>query len=126
MKSSRIIRFCFAAAAAFAPGCIIDNNSSGPADTQIEFQETTNLGYTCTGPLTLWQITARENQEAGSAGCEQPILFEHLAPNAVYTFDITGYAGQRLCWQGSCQVAATAGIRTYADCSAAIAHLCGL
>ena len=112
-------------AAPVATGCIVDNSHSTPADTQIEFQETDNIGLTCSSPLTTWTVTNRETNEVGTAGCEQPVLFVNLTPGAVYTFDISGLAGTKECWKGSCQVTAASGITTLADCSSAIERLCG-
>jgi hypothetical protein len=117
--------FLLLGAAAFGAlsGCVVDNRHA--ADTQIEFQETDNLGEYCNGPLTSWTVSSHDAQEEGSAGCEQPVLFTNLTPGTTYSFDVTGYAGNRLCWQGSCSVTAVGGTTTYADCSTSIQHLCG-
>jgi hypothetical protein len=104
-------------------GCVVENNH--PADTRIEFEETQTLGAYCGGPLSSWSVTNRETQEQGTAGCEQPVLFVSLTPGATYTFDIVGYSGNKVCWQGSCSVTAAAGTTSYADCSNSVAHLCG-
>ena len=112
-----------AAACAALSGCVVDSHHA--ADTRIEFQETDTLGQYCGGPLSSWTVTNRETQEEGMAGCEQPVLFVSLTPGATYTFDITGYSGNRVCWQGSCSVTAAGGITTFADCSNSVAHLCG-
>src|SRR5579859_4292419 len=109
------VRTLLLATVAAMTGCIVENHSA-PADTEIEFQELTNLGYGCGGPLTSWTVSARETGDQGTAGCEQPVLFERLTPNAGYTFDIQGFSGQRLCWQGSCQVTAAPNTTTFADC----------
>jgi hypothetical protein len=95
-----------------------------PEDTEIEFGEVTNLGYACGGPLTSWTVSCRETGDVGTAGCEQPVLFVNLAPNTTYTFDIQGFDGQNLCWQGACTVDAVGGATTLADCSANVQHLC--
>jgi hypothetical protein len=105
-------------------GCVIDHDTYVPPE--IQFEETLNLGYRCGGALTSWTVYARETAEQGTAGCEQPILFLNLSPHTWYTFDITGYSGQSLCWQGTCQVNSGGGGRIFPDCSGVIAHLCGL
>ncbi len=105
-----------------ASGCVVENHK---ADTQVEFQETDNIGQTCGGPLSSWTVVNRETSDQGTAGCEQPVLFVNLTPGATYTFDVTGYSGNKVCWEGSCEVTALSGTTTYADCSSSIAHLCG-
>jgi hypothetical protein len=112
-----------AAACGALGGCVVEDHHD--ADTRIEFQETQTLGQSCGGPLSSWSVTNRETQEQGTAGCEQPVLFVSLTPGASYTFDIVGYSGNRICWQGSCSVIAAGGTTTYADCSNAVASLCG-
>lgn len=102
-------------------GCVVEQPAQG---TEIELQEMDNLGYRCGGPLTSWTVTARETREQATAGCEQPVLFVDLQPNRTYTFDIEGYAGKDLCWQGSCQVFAEGGHRTLAQCATAVRPLC--
>jgi hypothetical protein len=124
MSRSSVRAFVVVAGAVVLGGCIVENNSP-PADTEIEFSEVQNLGYTCGGPLTSWTVANRETKEQASAACQQPILFQHLSPNATYTFDISGFSGSQLCWQGSCQVVAVGGTQTLADCSSSITHLCG-
>jgi hypothetical protein len=108
-----------------AAGCVVE--SSGPyyADTQIQFDETRNIGSGCRGPLTDWTVYNRDTDKQATAGCSQPILFTNLRGNASYTFDIEGYVGGRLCWAGSCGVYAYPGERTYADCYNHISNLCG-
>jgi hypothetical protein len=110
-----------------ASGCIVEESSRPPpADTEIEFDQTINIpGQYCGGPLTSWTVTNRDTGDTGTAGCQQPVLFPHLAPNASYTFDITGYSGDRLCWQGSCGVTAIGYETSFADCHYEIQHLCG-
>lgn len=115
-----------ATAALASVGAVTGCSSPPPANTEVEFEEVVNLGYSCGGPLTSWTVTARETGDNGTAGCEQPVLFPNLAPDAVYTFDIQGFNGQTLCWQGSCQVQAAGYTTTFADCSSAIVHLCNL
>lgn len=111
-----------AACAAGASGCIVENHR---ADTRVEFQETDNIGQYCNGPLSSWTVVNRETSDQGTAGCEQPVLFVNLTPGATYTFDVTGYSGSKVCWEGSCEVTAISGTTTYADCSSSVAHLCG-
>jgi hypothetical protein len=114
-------------AAALLAACV-EGRHSGPAlaDTGLEFQELTNLGYACGGPLTSWTVTDRQTSDQGTAGCEQPVLFVGLTPNTTYTFDIQGYAGEALCWKGTCDAVAQAYTTTLVDCSAQIEHLCGM
>jgi hypothetical protein len=96
-----------------------------PGPTEIQFGEVTNFGYACGGPLDHYTVSCRETQTAGTAGCQQPVLFTDLAPNATYTFDIQGFdASNNLCWQGSCSIVAEGGATTLADCSMNIQHLC--
>jgi hypothetical protein len=103
-------------------GCVVED--SGPRETQIELREMDNLGYRCGGPMTSWTVTARETREQGTAGCEQPVLFVNLEPNRTYTFDIEGYSGKTLCWQGSCQIFAEGGHTTLAQCASQVRQLC--
>lgn len=121
----RTVASMLATAAAFlvcGSGCIVENH---PADTRVEFEETTNIGQYCGGPFASWTIVNRETGDQGTAGCEQPVLFVNLTPGATYTFDVTGYAGNKVCWEGSCQVTAISGTTTNADCSHSIQSLCG-
>ncbi len=106
--------------------CIV----AGPTTGSIQFDETVNLGYSCSGGyLSSWTVYNRETQKQGSASCQQPVLFTDMNDGAVYTFDITGYSpaasSDKPCWQGSCSVRAIGGRVTYADCSPQINHLCG-
>jgi hypothetical protein len=102
------------------------SHDPGPS-TIVEFDEVTNLGYACGGPLARWSVTCRETSEGTDAMCQQPIQFRDLAPNATYTFDIQGFDAQNnLCWQGACTVDAAGGVTTLADCSHSIQHLCNL
>jgi hypothetical protein len=115
-----------ASSAALTAGCIVEHNTVPPADTQIVFGELQNLGATCaSGHLSTWTVTNRENGDSGTAGCEQPIVFQGLAPNTSYSFDIVGTWGNQTCWQGACAVYAYGETTTVADCSSAITHLCG-
>ncbi len=110
-------------------GCIVEDHHReivGPIGTDIEFAELRNLGYPCGGPLTEWTVQNRQTGDKGTAGCEQSIFFESIAPGHTYTFDVAGYRGQELCWQGSCDVLVPSTGRTVADCSGQISHLCGL
>jgi hypothetical protein len=114
-------------ALALTQACVVEHDSApyyGP--TEIQFGEVRNLNETCASGLTSWTVSNRETGDSGTAYCEQPIIFTNLAPNASYTFDITGSIGSRLCWQGSCGVTTIPGQIAYADCSAEIQHLCGL
>jgi hypothetical protein len=113
-----------ALALAAVAGCVVEHDRYyGPSD--IEFDEVRNLGATCAGGVTSWTVVNRDTGDQGTAPCETPITFRNVAPNTTYTFDITGYAGPRLCWQGACGVTSLHGEIAYADCSAQIAHLCG-
>jgi hypothetical protein len=114
--------------ALLATGCIVEEHHYSPpppADTRLELDEVTNFGYACGGPLTSWTATNRQTGDTGTAGCEQPVLFVGLAPNATYTFDIVGYSGQKLCWQGTCDAVAPGYTTSFVDCHAQIQHLCG-
>jgi hypothetical protein len=116
---------CLAAFAAATSACVVET-STRPPDTRIRFEETTNLGYYCGGPLSEWQVYNRETQEQGTARCEQPIDFASLDAYTSYTFDITGWSNGQQCWQGSCVVSTGGrGSLTFADCSALITHECG-
>jgi hypothetical protein len=110
--------------------CFVEEHrSSAPppsGDTQLQLDEVTNLGYACGGPLTSWTVTNRQTGDHGDANCEQPVLFVGLSPGATYTFDIAGYNGQRLCWQGTCDAVAPGYMTSLVDCSQQIEHLCGL
>ncbi len=121
------VRWAVVVGASALVGCIVENNHDPPppADTEIDFSESQNLGYGCDGTLTGWTVYNHEASEQGTAGCLQSIRFPGLTPGATYTFDITGYSGSRLCWTGSCQVVATPNVVTWADCSTSISHLCG-
>jgi hypothetical protein len=110
-----------------ATGCIVETSAPPPPpppDTEIGFDPVTNFGEACGGQLTSWQATDREDNWAQTAACNQQILFTGLAPNAEYTFDILGYSGNRLCWQGACSVPTARGILTFGDCSQSITYLC--
>ncbi|WP_394848830.1 hypothetical protein LZC95_15415 [Pendulispora brunnea] len=105
-------------------GCTVDPWQDEP---EIQFEETTNIGYRCSqGPGFSWTVRAWETGEQATAGCQQPIRFENLNGGYTYTFDITGYLGQDVCWRGTCTVRARSYGRTYADCSAQIQSYCGL
>ena len=103
--------------------CVVETHDSG---TEIQFEETTNLGYRCGQALTSWNVIARETGEQGPADCEQPIRFVNLSAGATYTFDIVGFSGQTECWRGTCSVRAVHDTRIYANCSQQIQSLCGL
>jgi hypothetical protein len=117
------------AVTALVSGCFVEEHRpppAPPAETRIELDEVTNLGYACGGPMTAWTVSNRETGDSGTAGCEQPVLFVGLAPNASYTFDIQGYAGSKLCWSGTCGAVAAGYQTSFVDCSGQIQHLCGL
>jgi len=107
-----------------ASGCIVeDSPPPPPPDTEIGFDEQTNFGAGC-GVVTSWSVTMRETQDTEIGGCNDQVTFGGLAPNASYTFDIAGYQGNRLCWQGSCSVPTEGGVLTWGDCSQQIQSLC--
>jgi hypothetical protein len=108
--------------------CIIEEHHSAPpaVDTELQLDEVTNLGYACGGPLTSWTVTNRQTGDNGTANCEQPVLFVDLTPGTTYTFDIVGYSGDKLCWQGTCDAVAPGYTTSLVDCSQQIEHLCGL
>jgi hypothetical protein len=126
MNANKWLGLCVAGSIAIAmSGCIVESSSSPPPPTRIRFEETTNLGYYCGGPLSSWQVSCRETEEQGTAGCEQPVDFDDLQPYTAYTFDITGWSGGTACWQGSCSVTTgPRGSTTYADCSALVVQSC--
>jgi hypothetical protein len=107
-------------------GCIVqhDNYSAPPPDTEISFVETQLFGGAGCGTVTSWSVDLRELGQSQTGGCEDEIDFHSLDANTTYTFDISGYEGQNLCWQGSCTVPTEYGVQTYGDCSAQIKSLC--
>jgi hypothetical protein len=107
-------------------GCIVqhDDYSPPPPDTEISFVETQLFGGAGCGTVTSWSVDLRELGQSQTGGCEDEIDFHALTPNATYTFDISGYEGQNLCWQGSCTVPTEYGVQTYGDCSKQIKSLC--
>jgi hypothetical protein len=107
-------------------GCIVEESTprQPPPDTEIGFDPATNFGQACGGQLTSWQVTDRNDSWAQIAACNEQIVFTGLTPNASYTFDILGYSGNQLCWQGACSVPTLQGILTYGDCSKSIQYLC--
>jgi hypothetical protein len=108
-------------------GCIVEESAPPPPppDTEIGFDPATNFGQACGGQLTSWQVTDRDDRSVQTAQCNQQIIFDGLAPDAEYTFDILGYSGNELCWQGACSVPTAQGILTFGDCSKSIQYLCG-
>lgn len=106
-----------------ASGCIVQHDYTPPADTEISFVETQLLPYGC-GTVTSWSVYLRELQQSGTGVCNDEVDFHDLSPNTTYTFDISGYQGQTLCWQGSCTVPTEYGVQTFGDCSAQIKSLC--
>ena len=117
-----LFRLSFLAFFLLTPLACVESDDS----TEIQFDETTNLGYRCGQGLTSWNVFARESREQGTASCQQPILFVDLQPDATYTFDIVGFRGNDVCWRGTCAVRASRNARTYADCSQQIQSLCTL
>ncbi len=103
--------------------CIVEQSPAPPPDTAIGFDEQLNFKTGC-GTLTSWTVTLREEQSTVTGGCNDQILFHQLAPATTYTFDLLGYAGNNLCWQGACTVPSQAGLVTYGDCSGQIEFLC--
>jgi len=103
-----------------AGGC---TNYTPPPDTEISFVETQLFPSGC-GTITSWSVYLRELHQSGTGVCNDEIDFNTLAANTTYTFDISGYEGQTLCWQGSCTVPTEYGVQTYGDCSAQIKSLC--
>jgi hypothetical protein len=105
-----------------ASGCV-GNEYTPPPNTEISFVETQLFPVGC-GTITSWSVYLRELQQSGTAVCNDEIDFNGLAANTTYTFDISGYEGQTLCYQGSCTVPTEYGVQTFGDCSAQIKSLC--
>jgi hypothetical protein len=106
-----------------ASGCIVQNSYTPPPDTEISFVETQLFPAGC-GTVTSWSVYLRELQQSATGVCNDEVDFHALDPNTTYTFDISGYEGSTLCWQGSCTVPTEAGVQTFGDCSAQIKSLC--
>jgi hypothetical protein len=107
-------------------GCVVEESAPPPPpDTEIGFDPLTNLGQACGGQLTNWQVTDRNDNWPQSAGCNEQITFGGLQPDVAYTFDILGYSGNQLCWQGACSVPTERGLLTLGDCHTSIQYLCG-
>ncbi len=111
----------FAGVGTGASGCVVEH--APPPDTEISFVQTQLFPVGC-GTITSWSVYLRELQESGTGVCGDEIDFHGLADNTTYTFDISGYEGQTLCWQGSCTVPAAYGVQTFGDCSQQIKSLC--
>lgn len=105
-------------------GCIVQHDYTPPPDTEISFVQTQLFGGAGCGTVTSWSVGLRELGESQTGGCNDEIDFHALDANTTYTFDISGYEGQTLCWQGSCTVPTEYGVQTYGDCSAQIKSLC--
>ena len=105
-------------------GCIVQHDYTPPPDTEISFVETQEFGGVGCGTVTSWSVVLRELQQTGTGACNDEIDFNALSPGTTYTFDISGYEGQTLCWQGSCTVPTEGGVQTFGDCSAQIKSLC--
>jgi len=117
-----------ALACTLVTGCIVEERHYDPppgADTEIELEESVNIGQCGDASIFSWTATLRETGDSATATCSQPIVFQNLTPNVFYTIDVAGYQGSKLCWQGSCGVDTRYGVVTYADCSEQITHLCG-
>lgn len=127
LKRATVVLFAALTVAAIS-GCIVEDRrvAPAPAGTRIAFEEVRNLGATCGGPLTGWTVWNRQTGDQGTAGCEQPIFFDSVVPGQTYSFDVVGYSGQKVCWQGACDVYVPGNGITIADCSGQIAHMCGL
>ncbi len=106
-------------------GCVVEQSPPPPPpDTEIGFDPATNFGQACGGQLTNWQVTDRNDSQVETATCGEQIVFGGLEPGVEYTFDILGYSGNQLCWQGACVVQAAQGFLTLGDCHASIQPLC--
>jgi hypothetical protein len=112
-----------AAVAAGASGCIVQHDNPPPPDTEISFVETQLFPAGC-GTVTSWSVHLRELDQNGTGVCNDEIDFDGLADSTTYTFDINGYEGSNLCWQGRCTVPTEYGVQTFGDCSAQIKSLC--
>jgi hypothetical protein len=125
LAAVRLLAFVLLAGA--PSGCVVEQGPPPPPpDTEIGFDAITNFGPACNGQLTDWQVTDRNDHSTlSAAGCNQTITFGALQPDAEYTFDIVGYSGSQLCWQGACTVPTASGILTFGDCHASIQALCG-
>jgi hypothetical protein len=106
-------------------GCVVETRSAPPPDTEIGFDPGMNFGQSCGAQLTSWQVTLVEDGTTLGGGCAYRPIFGGLAPNAQYTFQIVGYSGSQVCWQGSCSVPTAWGTLTWGDCFAEIQPLCG-
>jgi hypothetical protein len=107
-------------------GCVVQATPyAPPRDTEIGFDPAMQFGQTCGSELTSWQVTEREDGEQLSGQCSEEIIFTGLVPNRQYTFDIAGFAGKELCWQGSCTVPSEYAVLTMGDCHASVDFLCG-
>lgn len=114
------------ALAALSSGCIVEDHHDGPpANTEIDFSEHLNIGVCGDRNAFSWTVSNRQTGDQATASCDDTIAFPGLAPSTTYTFDVTGYLGSKVCWQGACNVDTEYGVITYADCSEQIAHLCG-
>lgn len=111
-----------AGVAAGVGGCS-DHDDAPPPDTEISFVQTQLFPAGC-GTVTSWSVYLRELQESATGVCNDEVDFHALSANTTYTFDISGYQGSTLCWQGSCTVPTEYGVQTFGDCSAQIQSLC--
>ena len=112
--------------ASCAPACVIETRPAPPPpDTEIGFDPLMNLGQSCGGQLTSWQVTLVDDGTTLGGSCAYRPVFGALAPSTPYTFEVVGYSGAQVCWQGSCSVPSAWGTLTWGDCSLEVQHLCG-
>ncbi len=93
--------------------CFVDREYSN--ETIIEFEACATFAENCSG-LTEFRVIGRELREEGRAVVGDRIRFRDVTPNAVITFDIEGYAGDRLVVRASCDIGATPYTTVEADC----------
>lgn len=93
--------------------CFVDREYSN--ETIVEFEACATFGDNCSG-LTDFRVIGRELREEGSAVVGDRIRFRDVTPNAVITFDIEGYANDRLVVRASCDIGATPYTTVEADC----------
>lgn len=93
--------------------CFVDREYSN--ETIIEFEACATFAENCSG-LTEFRVIGRELREEGRAVVGDRIRFRDVTPNAVVTFDVEGYAGDRLVVRASCDIGATPYTTVEADC----------
>jgi hypothetical protein len=110
-----------ALAAALLVGCA---DPTGPLPvTRLEIYAVPTIVPQCDGELTGWTVTIPATDEEYTSQCDQAIVVSDLVPYAQYTLEIAGYAGEGLCWRGSCTVAPLPGLGI-ADCANAVTDVC--